>query len=69
MDILLQDLAVTGIAIGAAFVLLRRVQGALSSSRKSSACGACPNCGDARSRASAAEAVGEHPALGGSGQH
>ena len=46
MELLLQDIAVTGIALGAAVLLVRRVYGVVASSRKSRACGTCPACED-----------------------
>jgi hypothetical protein len=48
MDLLLQDLAVTAVALGAALVLIRRVHGAVASTRKPPSCGSCPNCDPAR---------------------
>ena len=52
MELLLQDAAVTVIALGAAFVLFRRVHSAVTSSRQtSSSCGSCPNCESKRDQA------------------
>jgi hypothetical protein len=47
MDVMYQDIAVTGIALSAAFVLIRRVR-TLVFPRKSSSCAACPGCEDNR---------------------
>jgi hypothetical protein len=45
MDLLFQDIAVTGVAFAAAVVLVRRVQSAVSPRRKSApGCEACPKC-------------------------
>ena len=43
MDVMYQDIAVTGIALTAALVLIARVR-SLVFPRKSSSCAACPKC-------------------------
>jgi hypothetical protein len=48
MDLVLQDLAVSGIALGAALVLLQRVRSTFSAARKKPSCGTCPGCEDHR---------------------
>jgi hypothetical protein len=44
MDLLLQDVAVTTIALGAFAVLVRRVAIVVRPARKKPACGACAAC-------------------------
>jgi hypothetical protein len=46
VDLLVQDLIVTTIAAAAACVLITRVKGVVSSSRKRSSCEQCANCDD-----------------------
>jgi hypothetical protein len=54
MSLLLQDFAVTGIAIAAALVLVRRIGNAVTTTRNSGQCEACPGCSDSVGRGSAA---------------
>lgn len=51
MDPLFQDIVVTLIASGAAFVLIQRVRAVVSPSRKSTGCDACPKCEQSRGTA------------------
>lgn len=44
MDPIFQDVVVTVIASAAALVLIQRVRGVVTSSRKSASCDNCPTC-------------------------
>jgi hypothetical protein len=48
MPLLLQDVVVTGMALGAIVVVVRRVVGAVAPARGKAGCAACPSCPSSR---------------------
>ena len=50
MELLIQDFTVTGAALAAAFVLIRRVRNTIRPKSGANACTTCPNCADDKGR-------------------
>jgi hypothetical protein len=46
MELLLQDFTVTGVALAAAFVLIRRVRNTMLPKRGAAPCATCPSCSE-----------------------
>jgi hypothetical protein len=46
MELLMQDLTVTGAALAAAFVLVRRVRNTMMPKRSAAPCATCPGCSE-----------------------